>query len=239
MFSVILARPENPENIGLTARAMANTGFKDLRLAGLRTLSAKAFKTSVHADEILENAELFPTLEAAVADLNIVFAATARWRTNFPSMPMDAAVKKMLSFPRSTRIGLLFGNERTGLTSEEMRCSNFRFTIPQAARQPSYNLASAVLLTLFPLLTAARPAGPVPFEKPVSRRDQDACLREICAILETREFMHEANRPYVTDRIFDLFGRLAMTEKDRALLLAIFYKGAADPIRARRSPKKS
>jgi len=229
MFCVILARPENPENMGLAARAMANTGFKDLRLTGLRKLSAKAYRTSVHADEILDKAKLFPGLEAAVADLHVVFAATARWRTNFPSMPLEGAVKKMRSYPTSTRIGLLFGNERTGLTSEEMRHSNFRFTIPQAARQPSYNLASAVLLTLFPLLAASRPAGPVPFEKPVARRAQADCLTRIAGILEERAFMHEANRAYVTDQIFDLFGRLAMTEKDRRLLLALFYKGAKEP----------
>jgi len=231
MFSVILARPENPENIGLAARALANTGFKDLRLTGLRRLSVKAFRTAVHAEEILKKARLFKSLEEAAADLNLVFAATARWRTNYPSMPLAGAVEKMLSFPPSTRIGLLFGNERTGLTSEEMRHSNFRFTIPQAARQPSYNLAAAVLLTLFPLFSASSPAGPVPFEKPLARCDQEACLRRIAGILEDREFMHEANRPYVTDMIFDLFGRLAMTEKDRRLLTAIFYKGAKEPKR--------
>lgn len=53
---------------------------------------------------------------------------------------------KMMSFPQTTRIGLLFGNERTGLTSEELRSSNFRFAMPQASKQPSYNLAYAVLL---------------------------------------------------------------------------------------------
>ena len=238
MFSVILARPENPENIGLAARALANTGFKDLRLTGLRRLSVKAFRTAVHAEEILKKARLFKSLEEASADLNLVFAATARWRTNFPSMPLAGAVEKMLSFPPSTRIGLLFGNERTGLTSKEMRHSNFRFTIPQAARQPSYNLAAAVLLTLFPLFSASSPAGPVPFEKPLARCDQEACLRRIAGILEDREFMHEANRPYVTDMIFDLFGRLAMTEKDRRLLTAIFYKGAKEPKKSFCAPKK-
>ena len=41
MFSVILARPENPENIGLVARAMANTGFNDLRLTGVKSLGVE------------------------------------------------------------------------------------------------------------------------------------------------------------------------------------------------------
>ena len=75
----------------------------------------------------------FDDLADAVSDLHVVFAATAKRGRIFPSMPLDDALSKMPAFPASTRIGLLFGNERTGLTSEEMRHSNFRFTIPQAS----------------------------------------------------------------------------------------------------------
>jgi tRNA/rRNA methyltransferase len=65
VFSVILARPENSENIGLVARAMKNTGFKDLRLAGIKNLKDKAFKTAVHAEDILKDARRYPDLDAA------------------------------------------------------------------------------------------------------------------------------------------------------------------------------
>ena len=225
MFSIILARPESPENIGLAARAMKNTGFKDLRLTGIRRLDDKAFKTAVHARDILENARLFPDLGSAAADLDVVFAATAKARKNFPVMTLAEAVKKMTAAPAGARIGLLFGNERTGLTSAEMRHSNFRFTIPQALRQPSYNLAAAVLLTLFPIFAAAPPAEKPAADPPLPRAEQDAVIRRILEILKKRRFMHEKNQSHVTEMVFDLFGRLAMTDKDRRLLLAIFYKG--------------
>jgi tRNA/rRNA methyltransferase len=236
MIAVILARPENPENIGLAARAMKNTGFRDLRLAGVRRIRVKAFAAAVHAADILESARLFPDLPSAAADLHVVFAATARPRSNFPALTLDEAVARIRSYPSSTRIGLLFGNERTGLTTEEMRTSSFRFSIPQAGRQPSYNLASAVLLTLFPLFAAAasgttRPsasASPaaVPADPPLARATQDAVIGRILSILEDRGFLHDTNRRHVTDVAFELFGRLAMTAKDRNLLLAIFHKGA-------------
>jgi TrmH family RNA methyltransferase len=225
MFSVILARPENPENIGLVARAMANTGFADLRLTGVKNLEARALRTAVHAEAVLRAARRYDDLDDAVSDLHLVFAATARVRKNFAGLTLDGALSRMAAFPASTKIGLLFGNERTGLTSEELRLSNFRFTIPQARRQPSYNLAAAVLLTLFPLFklsvktAAARRAPPLP------RTEQDACIRGILEILERRGFMTEARRRHVSEMIYDLFGRLAMTEKDRRLLLAVFQKG--------------
>ena len=227
MIAVVLARPENPENIGLAARAMKNTGFRDLRLAGVRRIRVKAFAAAVHAADILEAARLFPDLPSAAADLQVVFAATARPRSNFPALTLDEAIARIRSYPPSTRIGLLFGNERTGLTTEEMRSSSFRFTIPQAGRQPSYNLAAAVLLTLFPLFAAGgQLPAPASGEPPLARAAQDAVIGRILSILESRGFLHDTNRRHVTDVAFELFGRLAMTVKDRNLLLAIFHKGA-------------
>jgi TrmH family RNA methyltransferase len=225
MVVVVLTRPENPENIGLVARAMKNTGFRELRLTGLRRLAPKAFKTAVHAEDVLERAAFFPRLGDAVADLDVVFAGTAKTRANFPAMPLAEALGRMAEYPAGTRIGLLYGNERTGLTSEELRHSNFRFTIFQAGRQPSYNLAAAVLLTLFPLFTASAPAPERTLPRPLPRRDQEACLGRIVEILKSRRFMTGANEGHVTEMIYDLFGRLALSDKDRRLLLAIFHKG--------------
>lgn len=148
-FAVVLVRPKNPENIGLVARNMKNTGFEKLRLVGVKSVDQKSYVTAVHARDILERARFCPDVSEATADLDITFASTSKTRKNFPSVSLKDAVREMFQFPASTKIGLLFGSERTGLTSDELRSSNFRFMIPQATRQPSYNLASAVLLTLF------------------------------------------------------------------------------------------
>lgn len=223
--SVILARPENPENIGLVARAMKNTGFRDLRITNVRRLGVKAYKTAVHAGDILENVRLFQNLDAAVADLHVIFAATAKPRKNFPSMTLSEAREKMSAFTRLTKIGLLFGNERTGLTSEEMRCSNYRFTIPQASRQPSYNLAAAVLLALFYISVSSKLKSHRIYPRPLPRRDQEACIRMICNKLADKGFIHKTNKNHVTEMVHDLFGRIALTEKDKNLLLALFSKG--------------
>lgn len=228
VISVILARPENAENIGLVARAMANTGFRDLRLVGVRRLGAQAERTAVHAGEILAGAVRFGSLAEAVSDLEVVFAATAKARKNFPALPLDEALVRIRAHPARVRIGLLFGNERTGLTSDEMKHSTFRFTIPQAARQPSYNLAAAVLLTLFPLFAAEAPVFvPDPEDVPLPRREQEECIVRILDVLRFRRFIPEGGERHVEQMVFELFGRLAMSAKDRRLLLAIFQKAAA------------
>ena len=223
-FAVILARPENPENIGLAARAMKNTGFSDLRVVKKGRLPAKAAKTAVHAADILAAASVLPDLDAAVADCGAVFAATARIRSVVRVLALSEAVPMMLALPPVTRVGLLFGNERTGLTGDELRRANYVFTIPQAGPQPSYNLGGAVLLTLFALFTAAgapRPAA----DPPLLRGEQEEVIRLILRKLEEKRFVHGGNREHVADIMHDLLGRMAITAKDRRFLLALFTKG--------------
>jgi TrmH family RNA methyltransferase len=228
MIAVILSRPQNAENVGLAARAMANTGFRDLRLVGVRRLGALAERTAVHAGDILAASGRFGSLAGAVADLQVVFAATAKARKDFPALAYGEAIARIRAYPSRARIGLLFGNERTGLTSDELKHSTFRFTIPQAARQPSYNLAAAVLLTLFPLFAAAAPpVVPDPEDVPLPRREQEECIGRILDVLRFRRFIPEGGERHVEHMVTELFGRLAMTPKDRRLLLAIFQKAAA------------
>ena len=230
---VVLVRPESPENIGLAARAMKNTGFSGLRLAGLDELGQAAFRTAVHAGDVLSSGARFPDLAAAVSDLNAVFASTARRRQNFSVLGFDEAVTKLMTFRPPARIGLVFGNERTGLTSAELAASNFRFTIPQALPQPSYNLAAAVLVTLFEIFRrrSAGRAGPAPAgaEAPLPLSEQDACLRLILRKLEDRRFIHATNERHATEMVRDLIGRLAITAGDRRLLLAMFSHAGNGP----------
>ena len=225
-FAVVLVRPESLENIGLVARAMKNTGFPSLRIVGRKKLEIVCPRTAVQAKDIVRQAFFFTDLGSAVADLQVVFASTAKARKNYTCLSFDEAVRRMHSLSPPVRVGLLFGNERTGLTSEELRFSNFRFTIPQASRQPSYNLAAAVLLTLFEIFRRGREGQTESLyparEPPLPRREQVECISLILAKLEERKFIHRTNKRHTTEMIYDLLGRLAMTDKDRRLLLAIF-----------------
>lgn len=227
-FAVVLVRPKNPENIGLVARNMKNTGFEKLRLVGVTGVDKKSYVTAVHARDILQRATFYSDVSKATTDLDIIFASTSKTRKNFPSLSLKDAVKEMFQFPASIKIGLLFGSERTGLTSEELRSSNFRFMIPQATRQPSYNLASAVLLTLFHIFAYDNfKEVETKREKPLSRKEQEECIRLILRKLEKSNFIHSTNKRHMTEMIYDLFGRFALTSKDRRLLLALFSKAVS------------
>ena len=77
---VVLVEPQLGENIGTAARAMANFGLTRLRLVNPRDgwPNINAERAASGADEVLSRAELYDTLQAAVADCNFVLATTAR-----------------------------------------------------------------------------------------------------------------------------------------------------------------
>src|SRR4028119_360269 len=79
---IILVEPQLAENIGMVARAMANFSLSELRLVSPRNGWPKkgAHSAASGATHILEAAKLYDTAREAIADLNYVFATTARAR---------------------------------------------------------------------------------------------------------------------------------------------------------------
>jgi tRNA/rRNA methyltransferase len=233
-FAVIIVRPDSPENIGLAARGMANTGFSDLRIVGLDRLEGAAYRTAVHAEALLDGAKFYRTLAEAAGGLHLIFGSTARIRRDFSLVTLREAVRKMSEYPAETRIGLVFGNERTGLTSDEIGRTNIRFHIPQAARQPSYNLGVAVTLALFEIVKGEEPPPVVRRDLPLTWAEQEAAGRRFGEMLDGLGFMRDTNRAFITERVQDIFRRMVLTGKDRDVILAMFRKALLAPRRKKR-----
>ena len=77
---VILVEPRLAENIGTTSRAMRNCGLTDMRLVDPKVdwLNDKALAAASGGEKILERAQKFDTFADAIADLERVYATTAR-----------------------------------------------------------------------------------------------------------------------------------------------------------------
>lgn len=228
-FAVVLVRPDSPENIGLAARGMANTGFHDLRLVGLDRFEAPAWRTAIHAESILETARFFQSLDEAIADREIVLGSTARVRHDYPLVSLAEAAERIGEYPDAARIGLVFGNERTGLTQDELSRANVRFHIPQVARQPSYNLGVAVTLTLHAIAFRAGPPPALRRDLPLDHAAQAEAGRRFGDMLDSLGFMHDTNRAFIVEKVRDIFFRMALTDKDRDVILAMFRKALEGP----------
>ncbi len=236
-LAVVLVRPDSPENIGLAARGMANTGFTDLRIVGLDRLEPPAWRTAIHAESIIEGTRFFSSLAEAVADRELVLGSTARVRHDFPLVPLTEAVARIGEYPQAARVGLVFGNERTGLTQEELGLANVRFHIPQVSRQPSYNLGVAVTLTLHAVAFRQAPPPALRRDLPLDHHAQAEAGRRFAAMLDSLGFMHDTNRAFIVEKVGDIFFRMALTAKDRDIILAMFRKSLEGP-RERRAPAK-
>src|SRR5918999_1378110 len=116
---VILVEPQLGDNIGAAARAMANFGLSRLRLSNPRDgwPNPRAWVAAPGADRVLDQAELFDTLEAAIADLAFVLATTARAHDQAkPVMsPAEAAHLMAPKIAAGETVGGVFGRERYGL----------------------------------------------------------------------------------------------------------------------------
>jgi len=160
MVRLVLVRPRNPENLGAIARAMKNLGLEDWAVVELGTHDfAAARRVAVHAEELLDRPRLVATLEEAVADCAwVVGTSSRRVRGKRRLSPQAVARDALARAPGRTAI--VFGDERSGLTNDEIdRCHDLS-AIPTAEGQPSMNLAHAVVVYGWELRRAALEAVP-------------------------------------------------------------------------------
>src|SRR5688572_15960429 len=113
--SIILSEPQLGENIGACARAMANFGLSDLRLVKPRDgwPNEKAEAMAAGAANLIAAARVYDSVEEAIGQLQLVYAATARDRTMAKPLltPSEAARRLREASTRGVATGLLFGNE--------------------------------------------------------------------------------------------------------------------------------
>jgi tRNA/rRNA methyltransferase len=145
---VVLVRPQLGENIGAASRCMLNFGLTELRLVAPRDgwPNPAADPMAAGAIDVLNNAKVFPTTEAALSDLKFVLAATARRRElEIPVIGTDDVGPKLKSMSHEgLRTGILFGPEKAGLTNADVVLADAILTYPVNPAFQSLNLAQAV-----------------------------------------------------------------------------------------------
>jgi tRNA/rRNA methyltransferase len=220
---VILVEPQLGENIGMAARAMGNFALSRLRLVNPRDgwPNIAAQRAAAGADHIIEGVELFETLEQAVADLDLVFATTARAHDQAkPVMAPEAAAREITGHVAGGgRAGILFGRERAGLTNEEVARANRIITYPVNPGFASLNLAQAVLLIGYEWFKLST-AGALPFAMPerserASQYQMDAFFENLVRELDRVEFLRPVEkRETMLVNLRNIFFRMEPTKQD-------------------------
>jgi tRNA/rRNA methyltransferase len=221
--AIILVEPQLGENIGMAARAMGNFALDRLRIVNPRDgwPNVAAQRAAAGADHVLERAELFETVEQAVADLDLLFATTARAHDQAkPVMGPQAAAQEIAAqVAGGGKAGILFGRERWGLTNEEVARANRIITFPVNPGFASLNLAQAVLLMGYEWFKQAT-LGELPFAMPerserASQHQMDAFFENLVRELDRVEFLRPAEkRDTMLVNLRNIFLRMEPTRQD-------------------------
>ena len=222
--AVILVEPQLGENIGMVARAMANFGLAELRLVNPRDgwPSEKARSAASKADHVIDGTKVFETLEEAIADLNFVYATTARERYGFKPVrsPVTAAETLRTRFKSGEKTGILFGRERWGLTNEEVALADEIVTFPVNPAFASLNIAQAVLLMSYEWMKSGMDDLTetvfLPIEQRPSTKEQVIGLFEhLEEALDARNYFHPpAKKPRMIDNLRAVISRRGFTEQE-------------------------
>lgn len=151
-YTIILVEPQSDENLGAVARAMNNFFFNKLVLISpIASISSKAALATAHGSEkILINSGLAKNLKSAIEQQHIVIGTTQRKRkAGEPFLHLKELKKKISIETEAKNIAFVFGSEKTGLTNTQLALCDLICTIPTITKQPSLNLAQAVMLFLY------------------------------------------------------------------------------------------
>ena len=167
-IQVVMVNTTLPANIGSAARAMHTMGLSRLTVVDpKRPIDETSVSHAAGGHELLSAAVIAPTLESAIADCQLVFAASSRSRhMPRPVVTPTQAAKIIFDFidsqstyqPQTTaetaqnntagtrkpNIAILFGREDRGLTNEELAYADYHIQIDANPDYPVLNVASAV-----------------------------------------------------------------------------------------------
>ncbi len=160
-------------------------------------------------------------MQAAVADLDLLFATTARAHDQAkPVMAPEAAAQEIVThIAAGGGAGILFGRERAGLTNEEVALANRIVTFPVNPGFASLNLAQAVLLMGYEWFKFAT-AGELPFAMPerserASQHQIDAFFENLVRELDKVEFLRPPEkRDTMLVNLRNIFTRMDPTKQD-------------------------
>jgi tRNA/rRNA methyltransferase len=221
--AIILVEPQLGDNIGAAARAMANFGLSQLRLVKPRDgwPNPRAFVAASGADRVLEQARLFDTLEAAVADLTFVLATTARAHDQAKPVVSAERAAQIIApkIAAGEAVGIVFGRERYGLENHEVGLADHIVTLPVNPAFASLNLAQAVLIVAYEWFKLVS-AGMLPFampqkSAPATREQLLAFFDNLERELEHVEYFRPADkRATMLINLRNIFHRMGATRQD-------------------------
>tara|TARA_B100000963_G_C22507568_1_gene616727 strand:- start:32 stop:760 length:729 start_codon:yes stop_codon:yes gene_type:complete len=223
----ILIKPQLGENIGASARALKNFGFKNLLITSPRDgwPNIKAKATSVGAIDILNKTKVLESTDAVTKQFDVIFSFSARKRDinkrHLGIINFLNTLKKI----KGKKIGLMFGPEASGLSNYDLSFSNFIVQIPSSNKFKSLNLSHSVSLICYEMfkLNNYKLIKQSNFQKDIGQKGKLTQLLNLLKTkLEKKNFFKpsEKKRSMITN-INNLFYRMELNDKELRILASL------------------
>ncbi len=153
---IVLCGTAHPGNIGAAARAMRTMGITDLALVNpQRYPDPQAVWLAAGATDVLESARVCTSLADALTGTAFAVACSARRReVAVPMVDARAAAAQVIAIAETRSVALVFGNESSGLSNEEVACCGLLASIPVDPEFSSLNVSAAVQVLCYELRMA-------------------------------------------------------------------------------------
>jgi len=230
---VVLCETRHPGNIGAAARAMKTMGLAQLYLVNpLRFPDKEADGRATNAADVLANATVCTTLDAALSGVALAAACTARSREiAAPAVDAREAAAQLTAVAHTQPVALVFGNEISGLTTDQVKRCQMIATIATNAAHTSLNLAAAVQVFAYELRMHA--AGSALPDKPrdlASHDDIEGFYAHLEQELFAVGYLNPDQPKKLMQRVRRLFARAQLEREEVNILRGI--------VRTLREPKK-
>ena len=229
-FEFILVEPSHPGNIGASARAIKNMGFKNLSLVKPKGFpDDEAYYRAKGAKDILENAKIFNDLASALKDSTLIFGTSARtrtipWPTKTSSELKDSLDNDLKNI--NSKICFVFGREISGLSNEELQMCDYHIKIPTDEGFSSINLSHSVQIISYVLKMEIDNQDQNLNEEQSSLtfQDNEYLIEHFDEVMKKIDFYDQENPKQVKTRIRRLVKRLKPDKLEMGILRGFLAK---------------
>lgn len=179
---------------------MSNFGFAEMRLVNPYDVAFREAVSAVKAQGVLRDAQVFATLDEAVADCGLVVGTTSigNRALEHPLRRLEYGGKVIAKKLAASPVALLFGSEKFGLSNEDMAHCHWLMRIPSREEHPSMNLGQAVAVCLYEIIRNPAVAKGAAKIVPETNRPADAAQVERITKMLEKALAHSG---YVQPRV--------------------------------------
>ena len=202
------------DNLGAVARLVKNFGLGRLWLVDPLSYSfERATKLAVGATDVVEALYVERDLVTALGGFAFTVGTSSRAIRGRSSLFPREVAERIAG--AGGKCAVVFGDEKRGLSDEELALCQVVCRIPSAEAQPSLNLAQAAAVMAYAI---SEPSGETRPEPPAATQAQLWALRErLRAVLEPAGFLNPQSPDRILTELMRAFERAALGPRELEL----------------------